>query len=120
MNSISIVETITRTLEPWLNNAPSFDDVNQAYKQQGRLTAQIRRKQREIEQIEEAVLFEVDKPRSNAARITKLQKTSQCKDELAELEAQLAEVTADVKILEFRVRMFQSANFRIKNLLDGS
>lgn len=107
-------------LEPWLNDIPDYFDVRDAYTEQGRLKARIRRVSRDIERKEDEVSIEVDKPRSNEAKIAKLRATSVMKDELAELEAELAVVDSSVKLLEYRLKMYNASNYRTRIQLDGN
>lgn len=109
----SVENTLSQKLEPWVNNPPDYKMMVETYKQYGRLKATITRKKREIERAEEQVTIEVDRPRSNEAKVAKLNATSTLKDELTEIEAELAECEADVKALEFMKSMFASSNFRM-------
>ena len=101
-------------LETWVNNAPDYYEVTQAYKGYGRLKQMIILKEREIERIEHQIASEEDKPRSNAARSRKIMETSSLLDDLAELKAQFAEHEAYIKSLEYHKSMFASAAYTIK------
>jgi len=117
-DDLSVEDVLLRNLEPWINNPPSYHEMRQMYAEYGRLRAAIRRKQREIDRAEEAVVAEADRPRSNDAKKAKLAATSTLKDELAELEAQLAIVESEVKALEFMKTMFNAANYRTRLTVD--
>ena len=109
-----IEESLTKALDPWMNNVPDFYDMNSAYKELGRLNAAIRRKKRAIEKVEETIAAETDRPRSNEARIIKIQSTAILKDDLCELEAEKEIVESQVKALEFHKTMFNAANYRTR------
>jgi len=109
------VETaLHKKLEPWINNPPEYDVMIETYKKHGRLKANIRLKKRDIERIEEEITSKVEKPRSNEAKVEKLNATSTLKDELAVLEAELEIVEAEVKALEFLKVMFNASNYRTR------
>lgn len=109
------VETaLAKKLEPWINNPPEYITMINTYKAHGRLKAHIRLKKRDIERAEELVTAEIDKPRSNEAKKAKLEATATLKDELAELEAELEIVDAEVKALEFMKTMFNASNYRTR------
>jgi len=119
LQSDSAENILARRLNPWLNNGiPDYYDVQTAYTKQGRLNAEIKKKQREINRAEETIIESIDKPRSNEARKAKLHATTTLKDELSELEALLAVVDAEVKLLEFQKSMFSSAIYRTKIATD--
>jgi DNA-binding transcriptional regulator GbsR (MarR family) len=119
LQSNSADNVIAQRLNPWLNGGiPDYYDVQKAYKELGRLQAAVKRKQREISRAEETITAEQDKPRSNDARKAKLHATTALKDELSELEADLAVIEAEVKALEFTRGMFSSAVYRTKLMMD--
>ena len=105
-------------LEPWINNPPDYTEMTTAYKSQGRLNSAIRLKQREIARAEDLVTGEQDKPRSNEAKKAKLFATSTLKDQLAELESELAIIDSEIKALEFMKVMFNAANYRTRLSMD--
>lgn len=107
-------QVLAQKLNPWLNQPPDYYDTEKSYKELGRLQAAVKRKHREITRAEEIVISEQDKPRSNDARKAKLSATSELKDQLAELEAELAIADAAIKLLEFQKSMFSSAIYRTK------
>lgn len=107
-------QVLAQKLNPWLNQPPDYYDTEQSYKELGRLQAAVKLKHREITRAEETVINEQDKPRSNDARKAKLSATSELKDQLAELEAELAIADAAIKLLEFQKSMFSSAIYRTK------
>lgn len=119
LQSNSANQVLVSRLNPWLNGGiPDYYDVQKAYKELGRLQAAVKRKQREITRAEETVVSEQDKPRSNDARRAKLSATSALKDQLSELEADLAIVETEVKALDFARSMFSSAVYRTKLMMD--
>ncbi len=101
-------------LDPWLRNPPDYYETKQAYMKLGQCKALIKRKEREISRAEELITAEIDRPRSNEAKVAKLKATATMKDELAELEAEFAVVESEVKALEFMKSMFSSAMYRMK------
>lgn len=105
-------------LEPWVNNPPDYTEMKVAYLAQGRLNSAIRLKKREIDKAEDMVTGEQDRPRSNDAKKAKLLATSTLKDELAQLEAELAVVDSEIKALEFMKVMFNAANYRTRLSMD--
>lgn len=107
-------------LEPWVNNPPDYIEMTTAYKAQGRLNSAIKLKHREIVRAEDEVTVDQDRPRSNEAKKAKLAATSTLKDELAQLEADLAIVDSEIKALEFMKVMFNAANYRTRLSLDFS
>jgi hypothetical protein len=109
-----IENALAESLDPWLNNVPDFYDMHDAYKKLGKLKAAIKRKKRDIERVEDTIAAETDKPRSNDARINRINATSTLRDELAEIEAQYEEIEALVKAMEFHRAMFSSAMYRTK------
>ena len=113
-NNGVIENTISKQLEPWVNNPPAYETMIETYKKQGRLKAAIVRLKREIQRIEDQVSVDIDKPRSNEAKKAKLEATAEEKDKLSELEAELEIVDTDVKILEFQKTMFNAANYRMR------
>lgn len=113
-NNGVIDNTINKQLEPWINNPPAYEDMVDTYKELGRTKAAIIKQKREIQRIEDQVSIDIDKPRSNEAKKAKLEATSVERDVLAELEARLEIIDADVKILEFKKTMFNAANFRMR------
>ncbi len=114
----SIADTIAHKLDPWLRNPPDFDDVNSAYKRRGLLKAEKERLQRQINRVEDGVVLETDKPRSNTTRIAKLEATKELRDQLAELSAQIEIADNDVKLLEFRLGMYKVASYQQKQAFD--
>jgi hypothetical protein len=113
-NDMSITDMLLQKLEPWVNNPPNYYEMKESYDAYGKLRAAIKRKEREIARAEESVTIDNDKPRSNEAKKAKLNATATLKDELAELEAELAIVESEVKALEFLKTMFQAATYRTK------
>ncbi len=109
---------VTVKLDPWVNAPPDFYDMTETYKQYGRLKAAEVKKKREIDRVEDDVKMEQERPRSNDAKKAMMQATSKLKDELADLQAELAEVESAVKALEFRKVMFNAANFRMRMSYD--
>lgn len=105
-------------LNPWIKNPPDFDDVTQAYKNRGKLQAKRVRVLGQIESIESSIIAESDKPRSNETRIHKLVATKKLRNELIELDAEIAMNENEVKLLEFRRAMFSAANYQLKNTMD--
>lgn len=114
----SVEEVLLARLEPWINNPPDYFEMREIYTKYGKLKADIRRKQREIDRAEEEVMRMVDRPRSNEAKLMKNNSTSHLRDQLAELEAELAIVESEVKALEFMKTMFNAANFRTRLTVD--
>lgn len=112
------IDPLRDKLEPWMNNPPDYDEMVRLYKEKGRLGASIKRKQREITRAEELVTAEIDRPRSNDAKKAKLNATASLKDELAEMEAELEIIDAEVKAIEFMKTMFTSSNFRSKMMYE--
>lgn len=110
----TVESELAKKLEPWINNPPEYDLMIETYKSLGRIKAAIRRKKRQIEYAEEEVMRQVDRPRSNDARLMKNNSTSHLKDELAELEAELEIIDAEVKALEFMKTMFNASNYRTR------
>ena len=109
-----IENALAESLDPWLNNVPDFYDMTRLYKRLGQLNAYIRRKKRAIEKVEETIAAETDKPRSNEARINKIQATAALKDELCDYEAEKEVVEAEIKAMEFHKTMFNAAGYRMK------
>lgn len=105
-------------LSPWIKNPPDYDDVNTAYKLRGRLSAERAKLNRAIERAEDDVIMDSDKPRSNEVRIRKLLATKELRDQLAELDAQIAINDSEVKLLEYRRDMYKSTNYQLKNTMD--
>ena len=110
----SVESLLHRKLEPWVNNPPEYQTMIDRYKDHGRIKARIVTLKREIEKVEEAISAEIDKPRSNEAKKAKITATSGLKDSLAELEAELEIVDAEIKALEFMKTMFNAANYRMR------
>lgn len=96
----------------WIDNAPDFYDMQATYTAYGKQKATIRKLQRTIDRIEDEIAIEQDKPRSNDAKKAKLTATSSLKDTLAELEADLYILESKVKMLEYQRSMFNAATFR--------
>ena len=111
-------DVLMKRLEVWVNNAPDYFEMRDIYKKYGITRAAITRKKRDIDRTEELITAEIDRPRSNDARKAKLNATAVLKDELAELEADLALIESEVKALEFMKTMFSSANYRTKLQMD--
>jgi len=107
-------DPILEKLDPFLNNVPDYDEVKALYKRQGKLKSDIRLLQRQIAKAIEEIDRIVEKPRSNDAKIMKANAASHLEDKLAELEAALAIVDADVKAMEYFKSMFSAAVFRAK------
>jgi hypothetical protein len=101
-------------LNVWLLNPPDYYDVTEAYTEYGRLRAAIKRKEREISRAEDIITIEIDKPRSNEAKVAKLTATATLRDELSELEAEYAIIEAQIKVLEFMKSMFSAATYSTK------
>ena len=110
----TVESVLQQKLEPWINNPPDYYEMITTYKKYGKINAAIKRKQREISRIEEQITSEIDRPRSNDARKAKLNATATLKDELTELEAQLAEIESEVKALEYMKVMFNASNYRTR------
>lgn len=113
-----IVSAVFKKLDKWLNQPPDYDDVERAYNLRGRLQARRINLLRVIERAEDEAVLEHGKPRSNEARILKMNATKELRDELANLDAELALAENDCKLLEFRKAMFSAAVFRTKIQLD--
>jgi hypothetical protein len=113
-NNGEVENTLHRKLEPWVNNPPDYETMIETYKQYGRIKSDIRYKKREIERVEELIIVDIDKPRSNEAKKAKLSATSELKDELTTLEANLEIIESEVKALEFMKTMFNAANYRTR------
>lgn len=110
----AVDNVLQRKLEPWINNVVEYEVMVETYKQYGRCKADIRYKKREIERVEdELVMFDI-KPRSNEARKAKLAATSNLKDELTTLEANLEILESEIKTLEYIKTMFNASNFRMR------
>ena len=110
---------ITRNkLNKWLNNPPDFDDVYQSYKRLGMLKSLIRTKQRAIEDKEDMIGAESDKPRSNDTKLLKLHATKELRDELAAFESEMLELEQHVKWLEYQKTMYNAASFQSRQLYD--
>lgn len=105
---------LQRKLEPWINNPPEYETMIETYKRLGRLKSDIRLIKRDIERVEDSISVDVDKPRSNEAKKRKLSATNDLRDRLAELEAELELVDAEVKALEFMKTMFNASNYRTR------
>jgi hypothetical protein len=105
-------------LTEWLENVPDYYDMTKAYEKLGTLKSQVIYIKRDIERAEELVSIENDKPRSNEARSRKLQATSVLKDNLAQVEGNLAIQEALVKSFEYRKSMFASAAYTAKIRLE--
>ena len=118
LSSSGVDEVLKNSLEPWLNNVPDYYDVEKIYRQQGKLNSEIRKLKREIERKEEAIIVDIDKPRSNDARKAKLAATVELKDRLVGIESQLAIVDAEAKLIEIKIKMFNAANYRTKVAYD--
>jgi len=110
----TIENALHRKLEPWINNPPEYTIMVETYKAYGRCKADIRYKKREIERVEDEITSEIEKPRSNEAKKAKLSATSELKDQLTTLEANLEILEAEVKALEFMKSMFSSSNYRMR------
>lgn len=110
----SIKDALGSKLEQWLNNPPDLYEMDEAYTNYGKLKALVRKIQRQIEAIEDEIMLEQDKPRSNEARKAKLTATASLKDTLANAEADLAIAETEVKKLEYRRSMFSAAIYRTK------
>lgn len=111
-------ENLITKLRPWLEEPPDFYNVEQSFRLLGDLKSLIVKKKREIERIEDAIAVESDRPRSNEAKQKKLGSTVTHRDELADLESQLAIVEQTVKHLEYRKTMFNAASFALKTTMD--
>ena len=57
---------------------------------------------------------DIDKPRSNDARIARIKSTASLRDKLAELEADFAIIESKLKLIEIQKTMFNAANFRTR------
>ena len=112
--SEDVQDTLQKKLEPWINNPPEYETMIEAYKQHGRLKADIIRLKRQIEKAEEQVVIDIDKPRSNEAKKAKLSATSDLRDILAHTEAKLEIIDAEIKALEFMKTMFNASNYRTR------
>jgi multidrug resistance efflux pump len=114
-NTPETVDTVLQQkLEPWINNPPEYDIMIETYKRQGRLKSQIRIVKRNIERAEELITSEIDRPRSNEAKVKKLNATATLKDQLAEYESELEIIESEVKALEFMKTMFNASNYRTR------
>ena len=113
-----VKDAVFAKLDKWLNEPPDFHDVDEAYKERGKLQSERIKLLRAIEQIEDDVVLEHGKPRSNEARILKLTHTRTLRDALAILEADIAENDSRCKLLEFRRSMFSAAIYRTKISMD--
>ncbi len=114
-NQLAMIE---KTLNKWLKNPPDHDDVKAAYKKRGKLQSDRIRLLREIEKAEDSIIAESDKPRSNDTKKLKLAATSQLKDKLSELDAEMAEHENDVKFLEYQKTMIQVSNWQLKQVME--
>jgi hypothetical protein len=114
-NQIAMMEKV---LNKWLKNPPDYDDVHRAYKKRGELQSRRIKVVRDINRIEDDVAAESDKPRSNDTRQRKLTATRQLKDDLAEVEADIAIHDNDVKFIEYRKDMYKSATWHLKQLME--
>ena len=106
-------------LQTWVSNAPDYYDMTRAYKSLGRIKQLVILKERDIERIEQQIVIEDDKPRSNTARAKRFQATTILLDELAELKGELAVLDAYCKQLEFAKSMFASSAYTIKMRFDS-
>lgn len=109
---------LTKKLFPWIENVPDYYDVTEAYALFGNIKKKIRRKRQEISEAEEEVTLKVDRPRSNEAKVEKLQATKLLKRELAELEATHDELEQKIKYIEYKKSMFSSALYASKMKID--
>lgn len=113
-DTLNADDVLKQRLDPWLNKIPDYFDVSAAYERLGQLKAKDIRKKHQIEEIEDTIIAESDKPRSNETKRAKLSATNILRRELSEIQAELAEAEAAVKLLEYRKNMFTSSIYRMK------
>lgn len=112
------LDMLRKTLSIWLQNPPDYFDMSAAYKRRGNLQADRVRLLRKITAVEEEVTATIDRPRSNDAKKLKLESTKELKDDLAELEADLAIVDNEIKALEYMKDMYRNASYQLKQQQD--
>ena len=109
-----ISQQIFDKLDPWIRNPPVYEEVVETLHTYGQLQASIKLLKRKIDSAEDAVTCDIDKPRSNDARIARIKSTASLRDKLAELEADFAIIESKLKLIEIQKTMFNAANFRTR------
>lgn len=111
-------DIIVERINGWLNNPPDFFDVSAVYDTLADLKRKARTLRGDIKRIENEVAKTVDKPRSNEARIAKVEATEQLEETLTLVEADIEYYEMKAKKLEYMRSMFASSSYALKARLE--
>lgn len=111
-------DAMIERLNPWIKNPPDYTDVSEAYKKRGQLLSKRSKLIRQIDYIEDSIVLESDKPRSTETRVAKLTATKDLRDQLADLDADIAIIDNQIKLYEYHKDMYKVANYQLKNVMD--
>lgn len=111
-------DLIVERLNGWLNNPPDFYDVTAVYDNLANLKKKARLLRGDIKRIENEISKTVDKPRSNEAKLAKLEATEQIEEHLTIIEADIEYYEMKAKKLEYMRSMFASSTYALKARMD--
>lgn len=107
-------DLIIERINKWLDNPPDFYDVTAVYDTLADLKRQARLLRGDIKRIENEVAQTIDKPRSNEAKLAKIQATEQLEETLTVVEADIEYYEMKAKKLEYARSMFASSTYALK------
>jgi hypothetical protein len=111
-------DIIIEKINNWLSNPPDYYDVATVYDELAVLKRDVVLLRRQIKKAEEEIAQGVEKPRSNEAKIAKIQATRELLDTLASLESRIEFLEMNAKKLEYQKAMFSSSSYALKVRLE--
>lgn len=104
---------IVKKYTDWVENIPEFYETQALFMQLAEYKKLARQLRKEIKQKEDQVITEQDKPRSNEAKIAKIEATKELTDQLADIEAELEKLEVLARFVEIQKTMFQQSSYQI-------